>query len=55
MGYEGNFCEIDRNECVSNPCLNGGKCQDKNDSFACDCSKTGMLVLISSIQRYRFS
>ena len=26
-------------ECVSEPCKNGGTCRDKLDSYQCDCPK----------------
>ena len=38
-GWEGYNCEIDVNECASNPCRNGGICKDKNASFECECIK----------------
>ena len=30
-------CEVNINECGSNPCANGGTCMDLINSFKCDC------------------
>lgn len=35
--YEGEFCEIDIDECASNPCRHGGTCNDLIGTFKCDC------------------
>ncbi|XP_039517105.1 neurocan core protein [Pimephales promelas] len=37
QGYAGESCEIDVDDCQSNPCENGGTCIDKEDSFVCVC------------------
>ncbi|KAA0702211.1 von Willebrand factor D and EGF domain-containing protein [Triplophysa tibetana] len=37
-GFAGRICEMDLNECWSNPCL-AGTCLDKISSFACICPK----------------
>uniref|UniRef100_A0A9J7Z4T5 Neurocan core protein-like n=2 Tax=Cyprinus carpio carpio TaxID=630221 RepID=A0A9J7Z4T5_CYPCA len=37
QGYAGESCEIDVDECQSNPCENGGTCIDKEDSYVCLC------------------
>ncbi|XP_058650067.1 neurocan core protein isoform X3 [Onychostoma macrolepis] len=37
QGYAGESCEIDVDDCQSNPCENGGTCIDKEDSFVCLC------------------
>ncbi|XP_067220133.1 neurocan core protein [Chanodichthys erythropterus] len=37
QGYAGESCEIDVDDCQSNPCENGGTCVDKEDSFVCLC------------------
>lgn len=39
VGYEGVFCQINADDCASQPCLNSGKCIDKINSFHCDCPK----------------
>lgn len=36
-GWTGPNCEIEINECLSNPCLNGGSCVDELDGFYCTC------------------
>lgn len=43
--YLGKICNIDVNECNSNPCLNGATCIDNVASFTCSCpiGLTGML------------
>lgn len=40
-GMTGQLCEIDIDDCESQPCLNGGRCIDKLDGFECNCSSTG--------------
>lgn len=35
--FLGNNCEIEVNECLSQPCQNGGSCTDELDSFSCQC------------------
>ncbi|XP_035672639.1 fibropellin-1-like [Branchiostoma floridae] len=37
-GFSGDKCEINENECVSNPCQNGGQCQDEANSYSCTCA-----------------
>ncbi|XP_040033836.2 protein eyes shut homolog [Gasterosteus aculeatus] len=36
-GFEGSWCEIDTNECGSNPCQNQGDCVDRVNAYSCDC------------------
>lgn len=33
----GNDCSVDVDECASEPCLNGGSCQDLPNGFQCYC------------------
>ncbi|XP_034519619.1 protein crumbs homolog 2 [Ailuropoda melanoleuca] len=36
-GFEGDECGVDVDECASQPCLNGGRCQDLPNGFQCHC------------------
>ncbi|MBZ3880067.1 Aggrecan core protein, partial [Sciurus carolinensis] len=36
-GHTGEHCDIDIDECLSSPCLNGATCVDAIDSFTCLC------------------
>lgn len=38
-GFEGSFCEVNLNECESQPCQNRGICVDGNDLYQCFCSE----------------
>lgn len=42
-GFSGQFCETDVDECASQPCYNGGKCNDLPQGYACECPQ-GMLI-----------
>lgn len=35
--YIGKICNVDVDECNSNPCLNGATCTDNVASFTCTC------------------
>ncbi|XP_077869577.1 vitamin K-dependent protein Z-like [Saccoglossus kowalevskii] len=37
-GYNGTNCELNINECLSDPCMNGGTCTDGIDKFTCTCT-----------------
>ena len=37
LGYTGRNCEVDINECSSNPCLNHGTCSDLIGNYSCNC------------------
>ena len=37
VSFLGVNCEIDINECASNPCFQGSKCIDGIDKFTCEC------------------
>lgn len=37
-GYSGVNCDSEINECLSNPCNNGGTCSDQLDGFTCTCT-----------------
>uniref|UniRef100_A0A8C6L8Y8 Sushi, nidogen and EGF like domains 1 n=1 Tax=Nothobranchius furzeri TaxID=105023 RepID=A0A8C6L8Y8_NOTFU len=36
-GFTGRWCQINVNECASDPCQNGGTCKDLISRFICDC------------------
>uniref|UniRef100_A0A8R1IRD5 EGF-like domain-containing protein n=1 Tax=Caenorhabditis japonica TaxID=281687 RepID=A0A8R1IRD5_CAEJA len=39
-GYEGELCDIDKNECIAeHMCLNNGSCVNLPGSFRCDCPR----------------
>lgn len=48
-GFAGRHCEVDLNDCVSDPCQNGGQCIDGIDSFRCDCSRTGYVGTLCDV------
>uniref|UniRef100_A0A3Q3W0B5 Cubilin n=1 Tax=Mola mola TaxID=94237 RepID=A0A3Q3W0B5_MOLML len=37
-GWQGPICDQNINECLSNPCLNGGTCTDGVNGFTCTCT-----------------
>lgn len=36
--FTGQTCEVDINECVRNPCTNGGVCENLRGGFQCHCN-----------------
>lgn len=36
-GFEGGFCEVNVDECLSTPCLNNALCEDHDNDFLCLC------------------
>ncbi|XP_006834807.1 PREDICTED: protein crumbs homolog 2 [Chrysochloris asiatica] len=36
-GFEGDDCSVDVDECASQPCIYGGRCQDLPNGFQCHC------------------
>lgn len=36
-GWTGKNCELDRNDCLPNPCQNAGTCTDQLNGFTCKC------------------
>jgi hypothetical protein len=41
VGYSGDLCQVDINECEDHACLNGANCLDGIGSYTCDCTNTG--------------
>ncbi|KAE9538509.1 hypothetical protein AGLY_005608 [Aphis glycines] len=41
-GFTGQTCQIDIDECMSTPCLNGGICHDLINGFRCNCTDNYM-------------
>ena len=37
-GFGGDLCDLDIDECVSEPCLNGGACLNLVGEFQCNCA-----------------
>ncbi|XP_066994976.2 protein crumbs [Anabrus simplex] len=37
-GTSGENCEINHNDCESNPCMNGGTCEDQINAYLCECT-----------------
>lgn len=38
-GYKGMYCDVNVDECESNPCLNGGTCIDAVGQYFCSCTE----------------
>ena len=36
-GYQGSDCFVNTDECISEPCINGGTCEDLINSYTCLC------------------
>lgn len=37
LGYDGQSCENQINHCLSQPCYNGGTCEQRLNGFTCKC------------------
>ena len=37
-GYTGKRCDVDINDCLPNPCRNGGRCNDGINTYECFCA-----------------
>ena len=48
-GMDGRFCDINKDDCAAEPCMNGGTCTDKVATFRCECppGKTGEVTFFS--------
>jgi len=40
-GYNGKTCEVNIDECASDPCIHNGRCVDLVNGFYCSCTGTG--------------
>ncbi|XP_019353396.2 cubilin [Alligator mississippiensis] len=40
LGWTGTNCTENINECISNPCQNGGSCTDGINGYSCECTNT---------------
>ena len=36
--FSGELCDVNIDECASQPCVNGATCQDGINSYTCQCS-----------------
>ncbi|XP_022919866.2 protein crumbs isoform X1 [Onthophagus taurus] len=41
LGYDGDYCEYNIDECASFPCQNNGECKDLVNEYICGCDRTG--------------
>lgn len=55
--FSGERCEININECASNPCLNGASCIDGEDAYSCHCQPgyTGLYINVYKTKSYVFT
>lgn len=37
-GYTGSYCDVEIDECASNPCQHGSTCSDKLGTYLCTCT-----------------
>ena len=38
-GFSGTNCDVNVDECVGSPCLNGGTCMDGVNQYTCQCAQ----------------
>ena len=39
VGFNGTFCDVDIDECNSNPCQNEGTCEEWENTYKCFCKE----------------
>ena len=49
-GFTGLLCDLDINECSSNPCYMGGQCVDDTNGFYCNCPRLLGGVSVCSVK-----
>ena len=52
-GWQGTNCDQNVNECASNPCQNGGTCNDGLNGFTCTCTDQWTGPLCQTAQQGR--
>lgn len=50
-GYSGHLCQMNIDECASNPCQNEANCDDQINDYVCSCypGYMGKLMILSSM------
>ena len=51
-GFKGVTCEIDIDECASEPCKNGGTCVDLPGEYECICGTTGFEGMVTLVVKF---
>lgn len=57
LGFSGETCQIDIDECSSTPCLNGAKCIDRPNGYECECAegeKKSEIVTTSALKSLQY-
>lgn len=49
-GFVGDFCEVEMNECCSEPCFHGAVCQDLVNGYQCHCQPGEAFILEKKYQ-----
>ncbi len=54
LGFSGDMCQIDIDECSSTPCLNGAKCIDRPNGYDCECAEGKREYLCVRLKKIQF-